>query len=74
MDGVLHKANAKINDSRNDIEVNGMKRTEIENRLNILENDTQKVSCKEEFTKTFMKHRNNMYKDKYLRILHDLTS
>lgn len=53
---------AKIYSSKNDVEMNGLKRTEVEKRLYILENKTQTVSILENLTYV-MKHRNYMYID-----------
>lgn len=68
------KANAKINDLRNDIEMNKKKRTKVKERLNILENETQKVGIQNNLNKAIIKQRNFLAKDKYSRILHNMFS
>lgn len=57
LNGVLKKANAKINDATNDIKRNGMKRTELEKRMTILKDKTQDVGIQKNLTKTIIKHK-----------------
>lgn len=54
--------------------MNKKKRTKVKERLNILENETQKVGIQNNLNKAIIKQRNFLAKDKYLRILHNMFS